>query len=70
MGVGPRPKGPWPPFAGGEYTLEKARMGVGIPLFPTYVLPDGPLILGVLRRNLPRKLGELDSSTPRVLVIF
>ena len=61
MGVGPKAPRPMAPPIGGGYTLERLVGGVTIPLpVPLgYVLPGWPPILGVLRRNLPRKLGVL-----------
>jgi hypothetical protein len=60
LGVGPKAPRPMAPPIGGGYTLERLVGGVTIPLpVPLgYVLPGWPPILGVLRRNLPRKLGE------------
>ena len=56
---GPRPKGPWPPAGGGEiHSREGSHRGVGIPLFPTYILPDGPPYRGS-RRAFPRALGSI-----------
>jgi hypothetical protein len=57
MGQGPKAHGPL--LGGGEiHSREGSHRGVGIPLFPTYILPDGPPYRGS-RGAFPRALGSI-----------
>ncbi len=61
QGSVPLAQRPMAPHWGGEiHSREGSHRGVGIPLFPTYILPDGPPYRGS-RGAFPRALGSITS---------